>query len=167
MSRGRDVRAVGHKCAVRGYGTLEPPVIEVNPVPLIPCETCRRHVRDRDEACPFCRTRLKSRAVLVAAIGVALGACQADEPQRPDPVTPQGATTSVEVAPVTLPPPEPANTVSTVPTVEVDPFSSAYPGPAVGSAATAPPVVSTLPPTFDRPMVARYGIAPRPRPKSP
>jgi hypothetical protein len=52
---------------------------------LVPCPTCRRHHRQAEPDCPFCRTRLPRRAAFVAGIAAAamsLSACYGAAPVR-------------------------------------------------------------------------------------
>jgi hypothetical protein len=140
-------------------------------MPLFPCSACRRFVRDQDAACPFCGAARHPLATssapnglvtLAAAAGLALVACQNDPPVPPDP---QPETTAVVVATasepaatVVAPPAQPAQPPPTV--IAVTP-TTPTPTATVATATAAPTVKPPKP--FDRPMVARYGVAPRPR----
>ncbi|HZO13462.1 MAG TPA: hypothetical protein VFB62_09385 [Polyangiaceae bacterium] len=68
--------------------------------PLVPCPSCRRHLREREESCPFCSSRLEPLAMRRYAAGVmlvmaaaALTGCPRSAPKYggppPPPETPQ------------------------------------------------------------------------------
>lgn len=48
---------------------------------LVPCDSCRRHVRSLDLACPFCKTvRNVTTMAVVAASAFAIAGCEAISP---------------------------------------------------------------------------------------
>lgn len=66
---------------------------------MIRCETCQRHHRPDEAACPFCRRRFAGRGAFaagVAAAALSLSACYGGAPERTWQDEPQG-----EAAPVT------------------------------------------------------------------
>ena len=97
---------------------------------LVPCDTCERHIRSSEEACPFCgaaatpfevsaqeaaaRPLRVSRTALVLASLTALSACGKKPVESPDPpettvpdAAPTQASTFVPMPPYGMPPPAP------------------------------------------------------------
>lgn len=73
---------------------------------LLPCTSCRRHVRETNVACPFCghRARDPRRAIASTfAVSLALAGCGGREEAPPPPPQP---TTSVSAPSATAPPTE-------------------------------------------------------------
>ncbi len=148
---------------------------------LTPCNDCRRHLKNAPGSCPFCGAAQVARPTgagmaLLAAAGLSLGlaACTKEPPpQEPSTidVPNQGNTDPfpgdqpVADTPVAEPAePEPTEPA---PVATVDP--PAPPAADDPNATPAPTGTTTKPqpPKYDRPMMARYGVAPRPRPTSP
>ena len=48
-------------------------------MPLVPCESCRRHLRASETQCPFCRERRTRSALAVIAVGSALALAGCDQ----------------------------------------------------------------------------------------
>jgi hypothetical protein len=134
---------------------------------LRPCSTCRRHVRSSEE-CPFCAktSRAPSVGFAAALAAMSLVACAKD----PAPIAPDASGAPVEKpaanagTPPTTPAPEP--TMTTPPAPQPTPAVVATTAPsATGTpVTTATPVTTTKPPAPtprpDRPVMARYGVAP-------
>jgi hypothetical protein len=104
---------------------------------LQPCALCARHIRSREERCPFCGTEQESQAdtlfqlATASAVGFALllGACEAPKPKdAPTPINTPETTPTVKAIPViassapssaaTRPTSEPAATPVIVPAKE-------------------------------------------------
>jgi hypothetical protein len=69
-------------------------------MPLVPCPSCRRHLRADETSCPFCRS---ARGLAAGLTALALSACPPPQPQLPQPygappapttTTPQSTTTA-------------------------------------------------------------------------
>jgi hypothetical protein len=127
---------------------------------LVPCTACRRHVKPGE--CPFC-ARKQASAAAVLLLGVALGGCQ------PEAVPPASAdsTKATSTAPATQ---TPAASTATA-TATVATTATATASATASASASATSVASTPAPTAtavkppppvkpDRPVMARYGIAP-------
>lgn len=64
-------------------------------MPLVPCDSCRRHVRAADPACPFCKvTRTPTAFAAVAASALIIAGCDTISPATkyggPPPGYPEG-----------------------------------------------------------------------------
>jgi hypothetical protein len=111
---------------------------------LVVCSRCRRHVKNEDRACPFCRARMPRRAALgafVAGLSLAAVACSGAGGLAPayGPPAPEPPPQRVGPTPAPLPPDMPA--------------------PAYGPP-PAPPTATPAPPQ----MVPLYGPPPPHRP---
>ncbi len=132
------------------------------------CSACRRHVKSADE-CPFCakagRSSLRVGALLALA-ATTLVACSKDvEPASPGPTanateaaqTPEAAKPEapkqdpVADATATSTPAAPTSAPTTAPTTPTSAPTS------VASAKPKPPIIAPVP---ERPVMARYGVAP-------
>lgn len=130
---------------------------------LRPCETCRRHVHSVE--CPFCAKarRTSPMSVALAITAASLIGCTKD-PEPTAPTTPATTTTTdmVDVAPPTEPTPDP---VAVTPTPAPEPTSQPVATTTPTTAPTTTPVATAKPqpvlPRPDRPIVARYGVAPQ------
>lgn len=117
------------------------------------CNTCQRHVLAEAPSCPFCSKKkglLSRRAVgamAIASLGIA--ACGPSEPPAVSPTVdvPEGDPPEEPLVQET--PPEPG-------------LTEEEPDEVVEQETPEEPEPDTVDVPFDRPMVARYGIAPRP-----
>ena len=109
-------------------------------MPLVPCDSCRRHVRAADPACPFCKTT-RTRSALVAAFASALiiAGCDTYSPASKYGGPPPGYT------------PENTTQVTTTPPDAGDP--------PVAPTASSPRLTNSASPDNDRVIapVAKYG----------
>ncbi|MFO0661904.1 MAG: hypothetical protein U0165_19035 [Polyangiaceae bacterium] len=155
---------------------------------LAPCPACGQFVRVTDATCPFCSAsppttqavgHLTRAAVAstAGALGLALavGACAGESPGVQSPKEPtsapttqvnaQGTSTASAASATATSPAKPVEPASTTPTAVAS--SSAAPTttvPATASATSKPTPTATataIATGTGRPMVARYGIAPR------
>lgn len=121
---------------------------------LVPCDSCRRHVRAAEDACPFCKTvRVGTKVVVVAASAFVLAGC--------------GETFS-PAAKYGGPPAQPDVTTTTITVPEAGPADSAT------ASATPPPDVPDASPRLTDTSdagpgkrfapVALYGGPPRKKP---
>ena len=116
-------------------------------MPLVPCPSCRRHLRAQEERCPFCEAPVRRRVAGVAAAGLAGALALTGCPQQPAQQPAQQPTPPADSTPV-----------------------PAYGGPAlngpppapVDTSQPAPPAVPMEPdPGDDERPAARYGAPPR------
>jgi hypothetical protein len=132
---------------------------------LIPCVECQRHIRARESACPFCGARARENggtrfqvAAVAAVAAVALVGCQNTE------VTTTTAPTEVVEQPTaeaTQPPAPETTAAAPTETAQAPATVSVVVTPAAPTAVASTTAAPVPPPKFNRPMVARYGVAPR------
>src|SRR4051812_6780999 len=114
---------------------------------LVPCESCRRHVRAGDAACPFCKTvRTATTVVAVAAAALTIAGCEAFSP-----ASKYGGPPAPYVAPD-------AETTTTTTTLTSD---AAAPAPSPTPAASSPRLTAPTSDTTTHAPVAMYGGPPR------
>src|SRR5438128_2009565 len=119
-------------------------------MPLVPCDSCRRHVRAADPACPFCKvTRTPSALVAVAASALIIAGCDTFSPASKYGGPPPGYNT-----------PENTTTVTTTPP---DAAVEAPVAPAPSTTGSSPRLSNSSSPDNDRVIapVAKYGGPPR------
>jgi hypothetical protein len=146
---GAEAPAVNVVTCKRGRPPSGPSPAVNTPMSLVPCASCRRHIKPGD--CPFC-ARKQSSATAVLLLGVALGGCQ------PEARPPTAGAPSAPHAPNATGAP-PATPTGVAPTAATSP--AATPPASATGVATAPPAANPPQPAQpSRPMVARYGIAP-------
>jgi hypothetical protein len=129
---------------------------------LIVCSACQRHHRSEEPSCPFCARRRARAIVAIAAASLVVGACGADGSQAASPQAPPDAPVVV-VAPPEIEPSEDVVAEEVV----ADGAGDAI-GPSDNDA--EPDAVAEVEPgqpEFQRPVVMRYGVAPRPAPPPP
>ena len=125
------------------------------------CSTCQRHVLTDAPTCPFCAKRAQKKGLLsrraVGAAAVASLGIAACGPSEPPPVSP-----TVDVPASDGDPPEEPFVQETEPGTPPEPGLTEEETAEVVEEETPEENPDTVDVPFDRPMVARYGIAPRP-----
>ncbi len=130
---------------------------------LAPCTSCRRFIRSSETACPFCARRRGLSTATAVLAAAAISACQSSGPTQPtadaiEPPAPATATADQANADGTADA-APADSVAELP---VEPSATAAPTVADNTPPPKPTAVTPEKPQRPpRPMVARYGLAPR------
>ncbi len=144
---------------------------------LTACQSCRRYIRDTETACPFCTTRVPGGGARHAVAMMAVAALSACQGAQPDPtgandVGPPAITVAPLVEDTPADPPAADNAPIPAATASNAPGAAPTTPPAESVANNSTPAASTTPsaakvPSYKpRPMVMRYGMAPRLPPTS-